>query len=236
MGNILMRRALMTGEADLFPQYVQDGLAFCLDGIKNTPNGHDPNSPYWVDLAKPTEGYLYNASAVIAGKYCIPNGAFYRQVISDGSSANIFSVGDSQTVEFVIDVVDNNNERQWLVGRAANAQGNSTIYFYNGEPRIVFGTRTSNARQVSVQSGIHTYASPSFTADTVYVDGVGVVPVLSAYSASASSRSTIFYYRSGNASPNVSKIYAIRIYSRSLTADELAQNARIDRLRFGSGA
>lgn len=217
MDNILMRRRGMSlsGGGEI-SDYVQSGIMFWLDGIENTRNGHDASSTTWENLANSSYDVTYNSSKVIGDKYCIPNG---RSDISAIPSSKPL------TIEIVIDYAPN-GDYQIINPWYGNSTG--TVWFNKNYSGLFFGGG-SGRKGIQPVTGITTYATANYS--SVYVNG-SLITGISGGDSWSYKYAYMFYYNSSYPSTFVSKIYAIRMYDRVLSDDELLKNAQVDTVRF----
>lgn len=209
------------------PQYIQNGLIFWLDGIKNTPNGHDATSANWYDLADNTRYAPYPSSAVIGDDYCIPNVAF--------TLSKQLTISTGYTIEIVINISAISNS-QMILPNAGNNFGTVWIATSSSGNRIYFSAGNSNgAKGTTRLSGINTYTSIGKTSSSFYRNGSQVTWEQTSATWSTAYRSTLFDYSSSYSRPCKSKVYCIRIYNRTLSASEINENYLVDKARFGSG-
>jgi len=235
MGDLIVRRRMLVPSGDPFDGYVQTDLAYQLDGIWNTITGHDATSDRWYNhkSANPFKGYLYTNSSVIGDKYCIPNDRMYYRGIGTSSNSNMIQMSDSYSIEICVDIVGGEDQYQWIFANRGNGYGTTYIDTTNGH--LLFAAKSGGgALGVATSSGIHTYVATGSNG-TTYVDGQAVSSIRGGSGASSVDRHFAFYYTTSYPHPCISKIYAIRLYSRALTATEVLQNYNIDRIRFGSG-
>lgn len=213
----MMRLASGPAPGPSIDDYVQTGLVFWLDAINNTRSGHDASSAKWHDLADGND-VTYNANAVIADKYCIPNG---------DSAGTKITVTSSYTMELVFELVSNGSA-QLILPWNKNAYG--TLWIGSGGNVFFSAGSGSNAKGVVFRSGVNTYAARGLSAMSVNGEAESVISTAATWS---NAYNKLFDYNPTYPRPCVSKISAIRIYNRLLTDAEIAQNAAVDAARFG---
>jgi hypothetical protein len=218
MGELLRRRELIlrAAAAPGINDYVHDSMLLWLDGVENTRNGHDASATKWEDLSGNARDYTYHASSVIADKYCQPNGGMT-------TSVNL-EITEGCTIEVVVRIQANG------VSQMITAQGGQSRFttWVGSGGNFVFGAGGASKYCVPPKA-INTFNSSH------YVNGAPAEFTASSGSWSNVYRTRLFAYSSNTNRPCVSDIYALRVYSRELTAAEVRHNFEIDKLRFGSG-
>jgi hypothetical protein len=140
------------------------------------------------------------------------------------------TISTSYTIEIVADI------QQTGVGQFVHARGNGygTIFVSTAGTTLWFHTANTNngAHGFTVQSGITTYTSRDST--HYYINGVATTRVNGKTSWSATNLTKyLFYYNNSYKYSFTSPFYAMRIYNRTLTEEEIAQNYALDLQRFG---
>ena len=226
--------------------YVQDGLVCWYDGIYNTVSGHDKNATVWQDLTgNNNNGTLKNINNTD------DSGWTSNSLILDGiddwvQMTQIPASEDGITVEIVAKVLDvsEGSQENYIcnyenggIGITQNlgkiresAYIEKYVGFYD-EKNIkisqIYSMSTgvdkknetmyssiNNNKQISIFGG--QYSEPQN--NTVFV--IGTNP-----NGNQSDLPT------GEKMPNI-EVYSIRIYNRSLTADEISKNYEEDKRRF----
>lgn len=230
MGELMLRRRNMGGKAESedpgVDGYVQDGIIFWLDGIKNTRSGHNASATAWEDLSGNGHDYTYRTNSVIAAKYCIPNGRM-------ASTIDAPSISTSYTIEVVTDIW-NSSTGQFILARGNNY---GTIFVSATVPILFFhaSNNANGAHGFAIQSGRTTYTAQNST--HYFINGSATTRMDNKTSWSATNlKKYLFYYNTSYPYSYVSPVYAIRIYNRTLTEAEIAQNYAQDVLRFGGGS
>jgi hypothetical protein len=219
MDMMTRRRAMMGNSKEDIDNYVKNGIVFWLDGVKNTRQGHNAQSTTWQDLAG-TRNVTYSSNKVIADKYCIPNGKSNVSVLT--------GITSTYTIEVVLEYVSNGSTQMLLPWGSNGAYGVTWISANGG---LMFNAGSSNkGKGATIPAGIN----------TITARGIGNICINGEVAAIVTSSNTwnitygnIFYYNSQYPRPCVSKIYAIRVYNRTLTDAEVAQNVAVDAARFG---
>ena len=198
------------------PSYVKDGLILHLDGIDY---GGDPTK--WIDLVN-NEEFIVRGN-VVRGENCF---VFSQQSNKDG----IFSAKSflPTTIEVVF-----------------NPKVSTLVYLFGSSSYHKNVTTTINSLQFGGGAGNTTrcdcsinqiHSASSDYANSIWLDGSLITNYLSAYAAYASLSGD---YKTGIGASSytnrlfVGDIYAVRIYDRRLTAEEIAQNFAVDKKRFG---
>jgi len=214
----LQRRRLLIEPITL--EYAPDVVVH-FDAIDNTGgSGHDATYLNWRDLAS---GYEFIQNSVNGGSL-IPFEDYYFKF----NGANYFTkTGLSSHPWSTMEVVlEGASLEQCVFASTGNANG--LIHTRNG--RVIFGTNHA----VLAQDGLHTYA---WNGTTTFIDGTQSV-------SSASNSWSVFRnwiigggsnYYSGTTYKYTGKVCSIRLYDRALSSEEIAQNALVDRSRFGIG-
>lgn len=236
-----LRNALMAGKrTPTAKDYVQSGLVAMWDGIENAGWGvHDPNATTWKDLIGnrdwtlgPSTSYEWTDNSFDAKD---KNAA--TQDFIDGSLVSM--------VEFCAKIrrqesAINGNYAFVILGR-----------FQYGITRPYYGLlfRNANGTDLALMAGLsyfnrtypefsETPASFSFpdyatSSKRAYFDGVSRAPnANNTLDYNASQRGTVARIGGLPVKDMPIEIYNMRLYSRALTADEIARNYNIDKLRF----
>lgn len=239
-------RAVLEGEVDVseepvppVPQYVTSGLIHRWDGIDNTRNGHSSAAAAWDDL-------VGDADLTVNG--AITWGDSYASLPAIGTTGNFMksaegkaSTAAGKTVEVVI--APDGTDTCTIAQLANDSAGYGKITVYSDNTIGVKGdsgyTYDTGVASITAVRHIGAVFESDPTQQTVYVNGDAV---------SLSSRTHSMRYENScyivggsmryatDTSAGYSfkgKIYAIRIYDRNLTAEEIAQNYAVDQARFG---
>ena len=206
--------------------YVQDGLIAMWDAIENVGwDTHDPDSTVWVNLVD--SGYFALGESHVFGS---------DRLIAQANSPEVqysmpFAGYDNRTMEVAAQVPDTGYSQIRVMGLSGGGDSIYATWVANGN--IAFRAR-------------------AYTSSTeVWQGKVSAVNGFTATLSRDYSKNLRFYYINGELGKSVSAPYQspsgyvflpvaktdiyyfnIRIYSRTLTADEIAWNHQIDRLRF----
>lgn len=226
--------------------YVQDGLVCWYDGIYNTVSGHDKNATVWQDLTgNNNNGTLKNINNTD------DSGWTSNSLILDGINdwvqmTQIPASEDGITVEIVAKVLD-------------VSEGSQENYICNYESGGIGILKNSNKVQGVIHTGkyINIYDQKNVKISQIYSMSTGIDSKNKTIYFSTNSNiqkedfngqysepqnNTVFVIGtnpSGNESildsseamANI-EVYSIRIYNRSLTADEISKNYEEDKRRF----
>ena len=223
---INLRNAMMAGKRKpTAKDYVQNGLVAMWDGIENAGWGvHDASATTWKNLA----GNDYNLDVV--------NGATFGDdhIICNQtnkpvatSSQHIPSV-NNVFVEFVF---DKTTTATYAFALYTSLNYGIIAFKQNG---VVFASNGGTSRSIDLGGNTFT-GSISFDYNTVKKYKNGQEVESGSYNESwGGIQDNIAVGGRLNSSSSVfrGKIYAIRIYSRALTAEEVARNYAIDKARF----
>ena len=205
--------------------YVQDGLVCLMDGIENVGLGeHDDEASFWVNLvngglSEAIGGRTWNADGLnTSGHLGLSWGS--PTAVQDAEQ-------NSRTMEVVFSTKESSAQAILIslgTRRVIGCTGNSIgIGPYQAVP---ISSALDETLGVSV-----TYPEGGNSPTAAYVNGI-LVPERTGGNFTNPVSNGIFvggYY----SKPFSGKVFCIRMYSRELTADEVAWNNRIDRARFG---
>ena len=221
--------ATMLKQGKTARDYVQDGLIAMWDGIENAGWGvHDATATTWNELVSDTalalaSGVSWTANSATASGLSRTWATFETNTTLGAtidaalSLTAVFKTSDTSNLQFVLlDTL-----RRDCLGIAPNALGIGL--------RQAIPLTTASGKVWSLTAN---YASSSAqTSDDAYVDGTansdrGYANFSNPMTASIAIGGG---YNSGWFS---GEIYNLRVYSRALTADEIARNYAIDKERF----
>lgn len=246
---INLRNAMMSGKRKpTAKSYVQDGLVAMWDGIENAGWGiHDQNATEWKDLSGNGRDLTVRDIALWGDTYLYCDGTAWSAYLT-GATAYHSIECVYKTDSFTI--VKN------------NTSGTRTIFYAGSSARLLntpeLRTNQSNENYIP-RAGIELYSINSnrvlgiATANNgavhqicgVYSNASTGVPNKGYFNGHESQSSTAWNWGSF---PNTcvgdrqidqpgwpwnGKVFAIRLYSRALTASEIARNYAIDKARFG---
>ncbi len=220
--------------------YVIDGLVAMWDGEWNAgPGLHDANAAAWRDLVG-SRDLVKHGNFIFVGwtekSAIVPvlSSNYVSLVASGGLSTATL------TVEICHGMFVGNNSGLVVFG-AANESSTACglAYRYASNANTVYASGTSAQTSLGAY-----YTSPTSMAfcksgSTINCYAKGLLK--NTYTVSFSSRDSVtnIYLLSNNRTSDFARtrpsgpIYCVRIYSRALTADEIAANYAIDKARFG---
>lgn len=220
-----MRRRILAsvGKSALSAKsYVQDGLIAMWDGIENAGWGtHDSSATTWADLIS---GETVNLSSGIEfGDDC-------ARTTSDFSGVRWATMTDRNCQHMTAVFKTLNTGIQFVVLRmlVRSCIGASELSFGIGLRQSIPATNVVGNR---FSLSANYAATSSSTADSAYVNGIENTK-RSAVNYSSPTSSGLAIGGGYNNFPFIGEIYNIRLYSRALTASEIAQNYAIDKARF----
>ena len=232
---INLRNALMAGKRKLTAKdYVQSGLVAMWDGIENAGWGtHDASATTWKDLIGADDLAIGSDTS----KAHFTHAALWR----DKSFGALLTGNLSWplTVEMIIDVdssfTGSANPRFFAFGNDPSVRREFDCYTANAAdaPRMFEPSRYGHFGRSS-STGLWAL-SVSFADDTSvdFRDNIcakSISTTLKSLSAPVKLNIGAWY---NTYSAMTGLYYCVRIYSRALTADEIARNYAIDKARFG---
>ena len=218
---INMRNAMTAGGGLSAKSYVQDGLVAMWDGIENAGWGtHDPNATVWKNLMVDSPFGDWNIQG-IGDDYVAFN---------NSSQSKSISYNMPMTVEVrLFDSTLNGGVFLNFGGisdYSALANNGFLLPYFEAGGRMDWYTKRLHVNSTKLTSCFT--ALPKSSNLTVYRDGELLGSVTNTNSMIQSSLKI-----GGYASKSIStKASYIRLYSRALTADEIAANYAVDKARF----
>lgn len=220
------RRALMMAQGDDWKSdYVQDGILMWLDGEHNSIDGsHDPSLTVWRDQSG--NGYDWKLGgtfdigaasvgvsgscygSLIAGKDLPPSPQFYEIVLSKSGA------------------IDNAGE--FIYGGYGNTQNypsNIWLFHKNNADALNFNNTTPTKGVTPKLDGSITYYNSELYINDQKVANAGI------YDGWSRTGKWLFQYSDRY---NFSgRLFALRVYNRTLTESEILRNFAADQKRFG---
>ncbi len=238
---------LMGGGKPTARDYVQDGLMAMWDGIENAGWGvHDASATVWKDLIASSNLTIAN-TAFWTGGCCLANSAAhtlaYRGFDADAVLARYCQIesvfaSDNATPTTYGSIIVSANFSNTSADSVSVAVENQTaglplnLRFWQGRRGVALAqwqTPLSVSLAKGATSANITYAFINGAAISSFTNtnsgGVGGVVGLTIGGQYAGNR------QGGRAFHG--KVYTVRLYSRALTADEVAANYAVDAARFG---
>ena len=214
--------------------YITNGLVAMWDGIMNGKNGqHDPNGGL-VELISGTQTYIRRGSYVVNDD-CIRGD---NVVIASSSIPAIMNLDGSG--ELTIEGICSNDNGGRPIQFANNHPFSSTMFQPNGTFWMAHDSCTESALTSKWSSGFKPNQRRSRTlvvsATTVqwFIDGIPDASSPRTKNFTISNLPfSVFGWDWDYGFPAVGDFCAVRIYNRALTADEIAHNYKIDKIRFG---
>ena len=242
MKNILFLLAVATAglaSADVLSarSYIQRGLVANWDGIENSVGmdgfgRHDATAKAWTDLVS---GFRFTLNNVTIGdSYLEFNGSNAYGELNKACAALAFPAGE-KTVEVVVRFDSDAASNVALHGPSSSG----VALGYSSDPSVPAGNINKNCKayapptvgEIGCYSTV--YQSSDNTPSALSFNGEAVDSCKNnLYWSGANTSAYIGRRSSGTTSPLTGRIYAIRVYNRALTAEEIAENNAIDRARF----
>ena len=228
---INLRNALMAGKrTPTAKDYVQDGLLALWDGIENAGWGtHDVNATAWKDLSGNNNDLV------------LQNGAHFDALSLISADRNKITAKLSPDAFLAYNTIE--------VCGFWDAQRNASALICFGNSIHNARMLTAQADRIQVYSGTYDYPIPSELASArntwsaTYQTGAESKPYVAGVLVQTTPRTNNWNYPnrpfglSGASNYQtynfVGNYYCVRLYSRALTADEIARNYAIDKARFG---
>lgn len=229
---IASRNSFLAGGKLTAKSYVQDGLIAMWDGIENAGWGvHDPNATTWKNLVTGVDSTVPVPSSTLPT--CLADGWSF-----DGSRQG-FSQDALSTVLHIESVYKLNKDQTATIILPSIASGVQLVVCYVDNQTVIPITYTGTASVAAGTLGVRHSVSVDSVHGRALVDG-RAVPILNpspnGWGYNYSGRCSIACYGVSNFHQNSSyidgDIYNIRIYSRALTAAEVAANYAVDKARF----
>ena len=219
--------------------YVQDGLVSMWDGEENVGWGlHQDNPSYWVDLVGEDSIGQYGAASSAYPFWFNDFSLVAHQYWKNPKSTALYNalVGNNRTVEVVFTRSGSGN----CVGFHEFCSGNwANIAGYIGVRLLVY--HEGNGFYVDPPTTVTPYAMSVTLAvenGTCYVYSNGsLVAVKNSNGMSVPGNGRLFFGMNLNLVNNSNYFaiwtHSIRVYGRTLSASEVAENFKVDRGRFG---
>jgi len=239
---INLRNALMTGKrTPTAKDYVQNGLIAMWDGIENAGWGtHNPSATVWKDLIGNRDWTLGTSTSYewTANSLDAKNQNAATQDFIDGSlvtTVEVCAVVKSQTIPPI------GNFAFIIFGRDYRSVSGPYygLLFRNPSPQVfaLMAEKSFFTESYHEFSGIPaSFSFPNFAINNEYgfFNGISRAPNGSnTLDYNATTRGTVARI-GGTAQQSMPiEVYNIRLYSRALSASEIAANYAIDKARFG---
>ena len=222
-------QAALAGSA---AQYVQDGLLACWDGVENAgADTHDASATVWKDLVAGRMFNLYNVTVADDSMVFGGTQSSYGE-LNAADTAATFGIATNGMLEIVYASTDGASSYTVL-----QSSSDSGIALGVYDSRFLAGSGdAANAPMFPYAAGLSTnsvairYSSARPVGAWVWGDALGTAA--SDSWGAPSDKTTIGTRSSKQNNPFKGAIYCIRVYSRQLTAVEIAANSAVDRRRF----
>lgn len=211
--------------------YVNDGLIAMWDGIENAGWGtHDPNATVWKDL-------VGGISLTNEGATVLPDGFDVSTgVLAKGGTAP-FPVGESNGSNKSLEIVTSSLKglEVTVISPADDASmGFAKRAYHNSFYPYCFASSRNSYCDPNNSGLAYRHFSIAYT---TFNTGTAVIDGRSSYSLSSGSRrgysgAKLCVGSVYGATPGNFTVHVIRLYSRALSADEIAHNYAIDKERF----
>ena len=255
----IMNGNVISEEQTKYLGYVKDGLALYYDGIDNTRNGNNPNATAWEDLSgNQNDTIMHNMNT--DNGYYEQNGYVFKENASYMEISKGFPINTEQgnTIEVVCNpyvgnpfasqiaiwfgtteaingtsvmlIVTNNTYNSPYIGRM------NTSYFPPQNNTIVRGNNVSIASTIPVetyrQQTTNQTISPSIYKNGEFLYKTSKISQTASAVQNKKSEIGRSWQHMGENRPFYGKIFAIRVFNRQLTDEEIKMNYQIDKVRF----
>lgn len=228
------------GETDIHDGYIPDGLEFRLDGIRNTPEGHDNTIDYkvWNDVSG--NGYT-TTTPNSAGGQILDN--CYTSILASGEVSRcqraVSNAIDllSKLANYTVEVVwkgaqDNSYSTSAPVARFGHNKGGWFIAA-NGQTAVE-GNQALHGSAVSYDENIKHWAV-TYDGTNLILYHEGVQDITMAADIDITDDTELEFFGDGVWSQLANGyFYAARVYTRALSAEEIKANYDNDIARFGA--
>ena len=212
-------------------RYVQDGLVAFWDGVENAGAGasHDASASTWKDLVGGKEFSLTGVT-VNADRMTFAGTQSSYGTLSEADTAATFELAKTGTVEIVY--ASSSSADYQVLLQSSTASGIA----YGIYAKTTLIVCNASASCFSLTSGLATncvavrYASAK--PSSARANGKALATASASNWSGADKKTTIGTRTSKANYPFPGSIYAIRLYSRPLTDDEIDANQSLDRLRL----
>lgn len=230
-------------------EYVTDGLLAYYDAENNTGTGHSFATTTWKDLSG------NNNDATLSGFDGTDASGWHSNYLAfdgvDDYATGAFNSNGDITVEFIAKKNDNNNATMFMMNNwSANIVKPSLQLYTNGSMKFYRMSVPANTTQPYDEIGWQKigYISNNTKPMCVYTvtKGNNIINIFNngQHFSNYTDSSFVNRYDMNNTSFTIGKwhhydgyystqnVYAMRVYNRALTEDEIRQNYEIDKVRF----
>ena len=222
---INLRNALMAGKrTPTAKDYVQNGLVVMWDGIENAGWGvHDASATTWQDLIG-TRDLMIDTTYQTIGTNCV-------DFINSATGCKLASeISDVNSIEFCGTTSKTSEQAIFRAALGIGSYSYFTVWYYRG----AFGSGSfMKGYNYDVNTPITIYSAKSGNDDSTFVatakNGIVTTPdgVTNSYN-----RSGDYGFGFRTQYTYSGRTFCVRVYSRALTAEEIAANYAIDKARF----
>lgn len=223
-------------------EYIKDGLMLWYDGIQNTRQGHNPNVNVWEDLSgNNIDGQFIgniicndnnlqmNTTSQVMSYVNVDNESIYFHTRKPCSFELVVSSPTKSSILGCVHPNDNTNEIWNVDANSLNVRFFARRYPASGALSIDM----TKPHLISVLFDADVYANSSLS---YYIDGVLKLHDYRNTDVNAYGLTLGWRTSESNAAYNSSPhLYSVRYYNRMLTEEEMLNNYKIDKLRFGIG-
>ena len=252
---LLVVACAMIAQAETTLDYVQDGLIAHWDGIDNVARGtpHDSATTVWTDLIGGRNWTLGSNATV--GENALTFGSAYAAAacttLSHDDALAVFGSEGAKTVEIVLNTPNTPNDPTGALLQTPTGCG---VCFYafggnNAATKCYFifsqmgiddsmaWARTEANKFMTLSVGYRNLSVKAIYRDGQDADRATSPGYLTPNNGFANVETSVATLGSQyNKSPTFpGTVYALRVYNRQLTAEEMAQNAAVDQARFVDG-
>ena len=208
--------------------YIQDGLVLYLDGINNTRNGHSDTTNIWEDLSGNNNDYTLNNVEILKNSIkFLGNSDSYANLnnnVIDIFGDTLFS---ERTVELVI--------KPYITDVGVVLSGSEiAIGIYRSKVITTISGINRYTFDLDNVTNLSSY-SVKYTKDSVLLkrDNVSIQSGSADYWESSKTLVSYIGKRPSGSLPYNGEVMAIRVYNRVLTDEEIENNFKIDKIRYG---
>jgi hypothetical protein len=228
--------------------YIYDSMVLWYDGINNTSSGHNSATTTWEDLTENGNDGTLGGFALTSSSGWQDNALVFDGVNDYVNSKYIalntltldlayeFDALPTSGEQYVAGIIENGG---YGISKSSNGNYPYGVAFVDGSYRMLpdtnelFVLEQKRKNILTFDGSTLAFWNGSAQAVSTYSSTTGVLSMPTDH--------TVPFSLGLNPSPNGSayapffngKIYAVRLYSRALTADEIAQNNKIDQSRYG---
>lgn len=225
--------------------YINDGMLLCLDGIRNTRQGHDKTVTYWEDLSGNINDPVLNGGGMSFGDtYCHMEGGYWKiNAPNSGWNSKTFEIVCQTDEGFTVASDNRPNNDPGIAGNYTNGMFRFGVTSDGEYGYVTDGPGKYKSLSIDQSKKIVISVVVGSIIDTngrrthslrMYINGGGIVDgnLSGAYLYVDSPIYLGKIYPHDIALPWLGKIYSVRMYDRELSQEELKYNYSIDKVRF----